>query len=620
MTLNLSKVTESYFDKLFVSKNNTALSSGIKAKVLLVDKYTTPIISMCYTQSQLLQNDVILVELLENQHSLALMKHLNCIVYIKPTKESVIFLMNELKSPHFNNYQLFFNNTVNKMQLEKIAEADEFEVINQVTELFQDYFIVNNNLFTINIPKSIELEDTNRTNLVVEEANSLSSLLLSLKKCPIIKFESNSLELRKLGSEVLYNINSNSNNNLFDDLNKSSDTPPLLLLLDRKNDPITPLLTPWTYQSMIHELIGISKNIVDLKESKEQILLSELQDKFYKESIYLNYGDLTDKFQRYVEDYKKQTKQSSISNLKTQNLAELKKVLTRFPEFKKLSNNILKHLNLISNLDKEISAQNLWVIGEIQQTIICALENHQAIKTKIMEAFNDPSISTESKIKILLLYVIKFPEQTSELSNFINKLNDTSVTQPSPTVSQVSLIKSFNKLFGNKVLKSTNNNTNNIGSIFNKNKININQLFSGNNNNNRSNVPKTDNIYMQYIPKLNETLNNLINHSQQSQNQPSELSTLIPDNVTNQYGNISNDSPIQDIIIYIKGGVTYEESRLIHELGAANPKVNLVIGGDSVLNSSTWLEKLYDIVNDSSEVVPNNMNAQARRTQLREIL
>jgi hypothetical protein len=40
--------------------------------------------------------------------------------------------------------------------------------------------------------------------------------------------------------------------------------PPLLLLLDRRNDPVTPLLSQWTYQAMVHELLGIQNGRVDL--------------------------------------------------------------------------------------------------------------------------------------------------------------------------------------------------------------------------------------------------------------------------------------------------------------------------------------------------------------------
>ena len=47
---------------------------------------------------------------------------------------------------------------------------------------------------------------------------------------------------------------------------KQPDSPPLLLILDRRNDPITPLLNQWTYQAMIHELVGIKNNLVSSPE------------------------------------------------------------------------------------------------------------------------------------------------------------------------------------------------------------------------------------------------------------------------------------------------------------------------------------------------------------------
>jgi hypothetical protein len=40
----------------------------------------------------------------------------------------------------------------------------------------------------------------------------------------------------------------------------------LLLILDRRNDPVTPLLSQWTYQAMVHELLGISNGRVDLSK------------------------------------------------------------------------------------------------------------------------------------------------------------------------------------------------------------------------------------------------------------------------------------------------------------------------------------------------------------------
>ena len=52
---------------------------------------------------------------------------------------------------------------------------------------------------------------------------------------------------------------------LFDFGARGGDTAPVVLLLDRRDDPVTPLLLQWTFQAMVHELIGISTNRVDMR-------------------------------------------------------------------------------------------------------------------------------------------------------------------------------------------------------------------------------------------------------------------------------------------------------------------------------------------------------------------
>lgn len=48
---------------------------------------------------------------------------------------------------------------------------------------------------------------------------------------------------------------------------RRTENPPLLLILDRRNDPVTPLLTQWTYQAMVHEVLGIRNGRVSLADA-----------------------------------------------------------------------------------------------------------------------------------------------------------------------------------------------------------------------------------------------------------------------------------------------------------------------------------------------------------------
>jgi len=93
---------------------------------------------------------------------------------------------------------------------------------------------------------------------------------------PTIRYENNSSLCRYIAEKVQAKMAQES-----DFVNRMSRNSPLthLLIVDRKEDPVTPLLNQWTYQAMVHELIGIKDNRVDLKhldhvsdEMKEVVL------------------------------------------------------------------------------------------------------------------------------------------------------------------------------------------------------------------------------------------------------------------------------------------------------------------------------------------------------------
>jgi len=76
----------------------------------------------------------------------------------------------------------------------------------------------------------------------------------------MIRFQKNSLLAKKLATEVRYQMT--QEDQLFDF--RKTDTAPILLIVDRRDDPVTPLLTQWTYQAMVHELLGIKNGRVNL--------------------------------------------------------------------------------------------------------------------------------------------------------------------------------------------------------------------------------------------------------------------------------------------------------------------------------------------------------------------
>lgn len=168
------------------------------------------------------------------------------------------------------------------MDVKSLAEIDEQEVVREVHEYFADYVAVNAHVFSFNLPRCGE-NFRWKEKALKRSAQSLISVLLSLKKSPVIRYQNSSEMCRKLAESVRNIISRDSN--LFDF--RQNDVAPVLLILDRREDSITPLLNQWTYQAMVHEIFGIKSNIVSLKDvpgiSKEleEVILSAEYDDFY---------------------------------------------------------------------------------------------------------------------------------------------------------------------------------------------------------------------------------------------------------------------------------------------------------------------------------------------------
>ena len=259
-----------------------------------------------------------------------------------------------------------------------MAEADSNEVVKTVQEHFADYVVVNPDLLSLNLsfPKQrlwSNSPDIWNADSLQRCTEGVMALLLSLKKKPLIRYEKNSLMAKKLATEIRYQMTQEEH--LFDF--RKIDTPPILLLLDRRDDPITPLLTQWTYQAQVHELMGINDGKVDLSDTPDvrpelkEIALSQDQDPFFKTNMYLNFGDLGDTIKDYVQQYQSKTK----TNASIESIADMKRFVEDYPEFRKLSGNVSKHVALVSELSRRASVESLLEVSEVEQSLACT-ENH----------------------------------------------------------------------------------------------------------------------------------------------------------------------------------------------------------------------------------------------------
>lgn len=591
LAMNLFDVGHFYIDRMVNSKSKGGvadITERSRIKALLLDKNTKSTISMCATQSELLHNEIFLIDTLENENRDP-ERHLRCIVYVKPTNDSIEFLSRELRDPKYGDYHIYFSNSVSKAQLEKLAESDDMEAVSKVEEIFQDYFILNEDLFSFDIkPAELTINNSNvwgETSLT-NCKDSLVSLLLSLKLKPDIRYEVNSKRCTKLANELAKIIEQNEKT-LFHFPNM--DTPPLLVLLDRESDPLTPLLQPWTYQSMINEYVGLKRNVVDLSgmpgidQDLQKVTLSSMQDRFFYETMYMNFGELGDQVKNYVDSYK--LKSQSTSQINT--IEDIKNFIEKYPEFRKLSGNVSKHMSIVGELDRQLKELNIWEISEIEQNLSVHRDNTEDFQG-LQDMLRNQKINNYYKVKLVCIYITKHFDLKDRINVLIKTISETVSPQ------EINFLHRFQKIIEeyNNHLNSSANSTEGEGKRDDllselAKKFNTRMASKGFLNNTQK---SNNNVYMQHIPEISTILSN-ISKSTLSK----ERYGFIGNNGVNS--RLVDNNSARDVVIFVVGGVTYEEARFVHQFNETmKNKMRVILGGTSVLSTRDFMDSMRNKV------------------------
>ncbi|KAJ1439657.1 Sec1-like protein, partial [Ochromonadaceae sp. CCMP2298] len=158
-------------------------------KALILDPATTRVMSMVYSQTQILEKEVYLVSQLgRNQEP---MSHLKAAVFVQPTEANFELLRRELLEPKFKEYHLFFSNIVPTDMLARLGRLDEHDLIMQVQEYYADFLAVNDDFFHLGIENSLILSSPYARSIEAvgiydRNVAGVLSVLLSLKRRPSV--------------------------------------------------------------------------------------------------------------------------------------------------------------------------------------------------------------------------------------------------------------------------------------------------------------------------------------------------------------------------------------------------------------------------------------------------
>jgi vacuolar protein sorting-associated protein 45 len=572
--LNGTTAIKNYIDRIVTGDGNCR---GMK--VLLLDAATTQIVSCVYSQTEILAKEVYLVARLDEpkKEEKKDSSHLKAVCYLRPTELSVGLLVRELQeNPRFTEYHIFFSGILTQGLQRLLAEADVEERVKQIQEFYGDFVPINEDLLTMQCRNTLTMTVAAGTSwapqyghLYERNLKGLEGILLALRRQPLcgIRYAKHSPCAEELAKDLHDQIGMDE---IFH-FRKKSQRGTLLLILDRRDDPVTPLLSQWTYQAMVHELLGLNNHRVLLKgapniaEDLEEVVLSSTQDEFFFQNRHKNFGELGENIQTLLQDYQKQTAQHNTANLNS--IEDMQAFMDKFPGIRSQSHNVSKHVAIMGELARLVEVCSLMDVSQFEQELACA-DDHTAHWRELMDKLDSPTIKMPDKLRLGLLYALRY-ETSGNLHMVQQAMKKGGV--PSDMVDLIGVMLRYGGT------KSRGPGLYGDGT----------DIMSKMTKSFMTSVQGVANVYAQHIPLLMDTVQAAFKGKLRRDTHPFVAGSFKKQSVP-QETVIPNE-----IIVYMVGGVTYEEGTKISEFNQANKgRFQVILGGSTVHNSTSFLEEL----------------------------
>lgn len=555
----------SYIDGI-LSKNQGSL------QVLLCDDTTRNVLSTVYTQNQLLKHQVVLVDMLGNYEDRFLMKHLKCVIFCRPTSRSIGDIQKELHQGNFSSYRVFFTYLAEIDQLQHLANSDVFDLVAEVGEVYLDTLPIGEYVSIVNLqPPELtsggeKAEKTLRNPISTSDwdeetfartSQAIVSSMLMTKRRPVIRFRKGNRVAQRLAEEVAQRMRSVHQG--FPDLKNQNC---VFVIVDRMDDPVTPLLTQWTYEAMIHEFIGFQRGneVVVPGEGTVQDnthILTPNGDGFYERNRYSNYGDICLAVNDLIQTYQ------ALNNIdrKTASIEDIKNFVSNFPDAKKQSVQVTRHSSIIGHLIDETNSRNLIRLSELEQEMFVSscVDEHSKVA---LELVRNPRTDIDDALRVSILYTLRYEKSTA---NIIAQLKTELEARGCPP-QKLALMSKITQVAGESYRMHEVYPTS-TGSKF-KAAISIIPTFGN----------EVKNVLTQHQPLLKKIINRAYNGRLAESDYP--VAQVKGYAVTSQ---TAATTRAKDVLIFMIGGVTCEEAMLVANINKGlvenNTEMLMNLGG-----------------------------------------
>ena len=358
-TLANSRITVDLLDSSITNDQNPCPFT-----LLVVDNYSSKVLSSYLTMSDLLNRGIFSVELITNKRNR--FPNYGVIYFISPTLKSINCLINDfadIKHPTYSRIFLYFTHRLPDVLMDKLVTEGIIKRTIFFKELNLSFFTREDTVFDFGWESGLKIfscDDPTEEKLLQSLCDRLFTVLTTLNIHPYIQYQSNSKFCTKLSEKIEKVFNTFT-------FCRNFKKEGILLLTDRSIDATSPLLHDYNYRALCYDLMEVKNNTIELNNKK--IVLSD-EDELWHSYKLLHIAEVFHKLSKDFEEFQK-SDLSKVGNTEDMDsFSDMANALANVSSYKLKTTQLSNQIHLAEELNKKYKSNYIYDLIELEQDIV----------------------------------------------------------------------------------------------------------------------------------------------------------------------------------------------------------------------------------------------------------
>ncbi|KAF9354792.1 vacuolar sorting protein VPS33/slp1 [Mortierella sp. AD094] len=566
-------------------------------KYVIVDARAAEIMTSagCHLADVLAREGTMYLENLEKRRSPS--SNVEAIYFAMPTEDSVRRIIRDFKTGREATYSaghLYFLAAVDDKTFDHLRASTDPKYIKSLKELYMDFYAVESKVFSLNNRNAFfnlfspSLKERNQHAEINSISKQLVSVCASLQVNPIVSYYRSNDSMMQTSKNIAMTVQMDLDE-YYKGQPRVGTKPPQLIILDRTVDPITPVLHDFFYQGLATDLLPIKdgtkyeyESFKDDGQPCEKIAILDENDKTFIKIRHNHIADCVKYLKTNVDNFLTDAMAKSTGN----QLDAIREQIAKLPQFQENKEKISVHVTIVNECLEFVKHNKLISISELEQSLATGqLPNGEIPKSfdpEIAVFLDDTSVRMVDRIRLLMLYFITqaVPQELRNQLFQMSRCNyaDRDIANNLEFLGvklDVAAPPPAKKWFFSELLK-------------------------------KKSVAEDDFEYEmpRYSPVIKSVIEGIVNGTLDRNLYPytlapEQLETIQARKTVRSLRSAQptfhhkgrRNEPQGRLIIFIAGGVTYNEIRLTYECAAAN-NWDILIGSTHIITPPTFMEDM----------------------------